>query len=362
MNIKHSIRDAVTLLLIAALFTLPQSVLCQEDEAEPEVAVTVARVEKTTLRTYVTAYGTIETAPARPGAPPAGARIASPVSGIVSEVPCYEGLQVEKGAVICKLDSRIARAEVERAEQFLSLAEKTYQRQKQLEASNATSEKNFQAAEAELANARGDLKTARIALSLHRITAPFSGTITRLNVGPGESVDESTVVAEIADFTHLAAALRVPASEAGALKPGQIVQIKTENDDTPVNCTLSSLSPQVDPATDAVTVYAALPTDTPLQPGRFVSARIASGEHRDCLAVPETSVVKDEEAGWIIAVVKNGRGILMPVETGLRENGLVEVTADGLSEGMTVVKVGAYGLADETRVRVSENTETEAGQ
>jgi len=362
MNIRHSITEAVTLLLIAALFTLPQFALCQEDEAEPEVAVTVARVEKTTLHMYVTAYGAIETAPARQDAPPAGARIASPIAGIVSEVPCYEGLRVEKGTVICRLDSRIAQAEVERAEQFLSLAEKTYQRQHELQASDATSEKNFQAAESELASARNDLATARITLSLHRITAPFSGTVTRLNVGPGESVDASTVVAEIADFTHLAAALRVPAAEAAVLEIGQSVQVKTENDGAPVTCTLTSLSPRVDSASGTVTVYAALPADSKLQPGRFVSARIASGQHRDCLAVPESSVVKDEEGGWTIAVVKNGRGVLVPVETGLRENGLVEVKADGLSEGMTVVKVGAYGLADGTRVRVMENTETEAGQ
>lgn len=362
MNIKLRIREAVTLLLITVLFTFPQSALCQEDEVTPEVAVAVARVERTTLRTYVTAYGAIETAPARQNAPPAGSRIAAPLAGIVSELPCYEGLRVEKGTVICKLDSRIAQADVDRAQQFLSLAEKTYQRQKELAASNATSEKNLQAAETELANARSDLATVRITLSLHRITAPFSGTITRLNVGPGESVDASTVVAEIADFTQLAAALRVPAAEAAALEIGQLVRIKTENDAPPVTCSLTGLSPQVDPASGTVTVYAALPADSTLVPGRFVSARIASGEHQGCLAVPESSVVKDEERGWIIAVVKNDHAACMNVETGFRENGLVEVSADGLSEGMTVVKVGAYGLADGTRIRVIENTETEAGQ
>ncbi len=357
------ISGAATLVLAMALFILPRAGWCQEEEtASPEVAVTVAKVEKTTLHTYVTAYGIVETAPARQGAAAAGARIASPIAGIVSEVPCYEGLRVEKGAVICHLDSRMAEADVAKAEQLYSMAEKTYQRQKELQASGGTSEKNYQEAETQLASARSDLAAARITLSYHRITAPISGTITRLDVRPGEAVDASSVVAEIADSTHLAAALQVPVAEAALLRAGQIVRIKTENDAAPVSCTLTSVSPQVDAASGTVTAYAVLPADTSLEPGRFVSAQIACGEHRDCLAVPEASVVKDPEEGWIIAVVKDGRATRMKVETGFRENGLVEVSAAGLSEGMTVVKVGAYGLPDDTRVRITENTETEAGE
>lgn len=356
------IRYSVTLAAASVLVFFSQTAWGQDGSGEPDVAVTVAKVQRATLQEYVTAYGTIETAPAGQGTQPGGAGIAAPVSGIVSEVTCHEGLRVEKGAVICSLDSRMARAEVERAEQSLSLAEKTYQRQKELEASGATSEKNVQAAETELTNARSDLATARIVLSLHQITAPFAGTITRLFVAPGESVDTGTVVAELADLSRLTAALQVPVFEARLLKPGQAVEIQTENGDAPVPGELTTVSPRVDAATGAVTAYVALPEDTSLQPGRFVSGRVAADAHRGCLAVPESSVVKDADAGWIIAVVTDGRAMHMAVETGYRENGLVEVSGGGLSEGMTVVAVGAYGLSDGTRIRVAENTETEAGK
>jgi len=360
MNFGLNIRGLLALSLATILFAPQHEGWCQAASPEPQVAVTLARVEKTTLRAYVTAYGTIETEPPWQSTPAAGARVASPISGIVSEVPCYEGLQVEKGTVICKLDSRMAQAEVEKAEHLISLVEKTYKRQKELQATSATSEKNFQEAETQLANARSDLAMARIALSLHRITAPISGTITRLDVRPGEYVDSSTVVAEIADFTRLAAALKIPAAESAVLKIGQMAQIKTENDAAPIICKLTVISPQVDAASGTVTAYAALPRDTLIQPGRFVSARIVCGEHRNCLAVPETSVVKDPDTGWIIAVVKDDHAVHMNVKTGFRDNGLVEVRAEGLSEGMMVVKVGAYGLPDETRIRVVENTPSEA--
>jgi len=40
------------------------------------------------------------------------------------------------------------------------------------------------------------------------------------------------------------------------------------------------------------------------------------------------------------------------VKTGLRDGTLVEIEGDGLSEGQSVVTVGAYGLPKETKVRV----------
>jgi membrane fusion protein, multidrug efflux system len=317
------IRHVVVCAVAAALLIISHAAWSEEDQLETEVAVTVARVQKTTLRAYVTAYGYVETAPAGQGVAPAGARIASPVAGVVSEVTCYEGLQVDKGDVLCSLDSRIASAEFEKARQSLLLAEKAFQRQKELRASDATSEKTFQEAETQLATARGDLAAAQIRLSQHRITAPFAGIITRLNVRPGESVDAASVVAEIADLSRLVAALQLPASEASVLKPGQSVEIKTENGDDPVIGTLASISSRVDAGDGAMTAYAALPVDTLLKPGRFVSARITCDEHRDCMVVPETSLVKDAEGGWIIAVVEGGKATHMKVTTGFRDNGLV---------------------------------------
>ena len=359
---ERNIRYVMTFMAAALLLAFSQTVWSQDEMVETEVTVTVERVQKTTLHSYLTAYGYIETAPARQGAAPAGARIAAPISGMVSEIVCYEGQRVDKGAVLCLLDSRAAEVEVDRAEQALAFAEKAWRREKALQTSDATSEKKLQEAEAAYAAARSGLSAARLQLSLHQVTAPISGTITRLGVGPGQSVDANTVVAEIADFTHLVAALKVPAFEVSVLKPGQSVEIKTENGDKPVTGTLGFISPRVDAGDGAITAYALLPADTPLTPGRFVSGRIASDEHRGCLAVPEASVVKDSESGWVISLVKDGRAVRMPVKTGFRENGLVEVASGSLSEGMTVVKAGAYGLPDNTRIRTAETAETEAGK
>jgi hypothetical protein len=54
----------------------------------------------------------------------------------------------------------------------------------------------------------------------------------------------------------------------------------------------------------------------------------------------------------VIALVKGDQAVQTPVQTGLREDGLVEVTAADLKAGDTVVTVGAYGLPEKTRIRL----------
>jgi membrane fusion protein (multidrug efflux system) len=355
MKIKLKIIN--TTILASAVFSLVflQNTHSADENTEPQVDVTVSKIQKTTLRSYVTGYGHIEAEPAIQGRSPAGAKISPSVSGIVTEVKCYEGLYVKKGAVLFLLDSRIAEAELEKARQAMVFAEKAFQRQKGLQQSDATSDKNLQETENQLAVAKNDLAATQTNLSYYRISAPFSGTITGLKISTGEYVDSSSVMAEIVDLSRLVAVVNIPVSEASDLKSGQSAEIKTDNGGSPVFGRLILLSPGVDAASGSVTAYIGLPPNAGLKPGRFVSAQIISNERQDCLAVPVASLVNDSEEGWIISVMLNGRSKRIKVKTGLRDNGMVEVESEGLKEGMPVITLGTYALPENTRVRVIEN-------
>ena len=64
------------------------------------------------------------------------------------------------------------------------------------------------------------------------------------------------------------------------------------------------------------------------------------------------SVVTDESGKSTVALVKGDEAAQTPVQTGLRENGWVEITAPELKTGDVIVTVGAYGLPDKTKIRV----------
>jgi len=89
-----------------------------------------------------------------------------------------------------------------------------------------------------------------------------------------------------------------------------------------------------------------------LRPGQFVQLRVVTAVHADCLAAPGESVVTDESGHSVIALVNGDEATQMPVQTGLRENGWVEIEGTGLKEGVSVVTVGAYALPEKTKVRV----------
>ena len=290
------------------------------------VSVQVGALKRMTLHSYVTGYGTVGPAPATADEPAAGAPLAAPVAGVVTRVNVIEGQHVEKGDGLVELNAGAA---------TVDYAEQEVERQKKLYAQQNTSLRNLQNAEAQLA--------------LLRVTAPLSGTVTRLDVKPGEAVDVNTTVAEVMNLNRLAVSAQIPMSEADGLKVGEAVQVLTR---PPVTTTLSFVSPVVDTNNGTVLARAALPADSRLRPGQFVQLRVVTVVHAGCLAAPGESVVTGENGHSVIALVNGDEATQMPVQTGLREDGWVEIEGTSLKEGVSVVTVGAYALPAKTKIRV----------
>ena len=312
-----------------------------DDEAAPEnvppvVTVQVGALKQMTLHRYVSGYGTVEAAPATADQPAAGAQLAAPSAGVVARVNVIAGQQVQKGDVLVELNSGTA---------TFDFAQAQAERQKKLYEQQNASLKNLQDAEAQLA-----------ALE---IVAPLSGTVTRLAVKPGEAVDVNMPVAEVIDLSRLAVSSEIPASEAADLKTGQEVQISgtgfqpvNGQDARSTTTWLSFVSPAVDAKNGTILTRALLPTDSGLRPGQFVQLKIVTAVHTNCLAAPSESVVTDVKGQSVIALVNGDAAAQTPVQTGLREDGWVEVAGTGLKEGAPIVTVGAYGLPEKTKINV----------
>jgi membrane fusion protein, multidrug efflux system len=324
----------------------------EDDSAPPtEVAVHVGKVSRATLRGYVTAYGTVEPQP--PGQKSAASAFVAPsIAGVVTRVLCSEGQRVAMGDLLFQLDSRAADVAAQRAQEAVEYAEKTYNRQKTLIQVDGTSRKLFEEAEQALHAAHSDLAAAHTQQALLRVTAPLAGTVARIHVKPGEAVDLSTTLAEMVDLQRLVVSAGVPSAELGPVKTGQIAEVLTDKSAPPVTGSLTYVSSQVDPKTGTALVRASLPARSDLRPGQLVTLRIVTRESRDCLAVPVDSVVKNSDGVTVIALVRDGEAVQVPVKTGLLDNGLLEVEAQGLQAGAPVVTEGSYGLPPKTKIRV----------
>jgi len=311
----------------------------EEQKVVTEVAVQVTKVTRTTLRARIEAYGTVEPEPAGGGQPAGAARLAAPAAGVVMSVPAKEGERVEAGAVIVKLDDRLALAS-------LALAEKQFERQKKLQTVEGTSEKAFQEASQQLAAAKAQL-------ALVQLTTPLAGVVARINAQPGQAVDMNTVLAEVVDLSRLVVTVNVPGEEAALLRTSQPAEFFIGNaDQSSASGKVSFVSPQVDPKTGSTLVRLTFGADAGFRPGQLVRVRIVREERAGRLAVPLESIVTDGEGHSVVALVEGDKATQKPVKAGVRDGGLVEVEGEGLKEGDTVVTVGAYGLPKETKVRV----------
>lgn len=329
------------------------------DQVVTEVSVHVGKITGATLRGYVVAYGTVQLAAASSDAPAARVNITAPSAGRISEVACVEGQMVSEGDTLVRLDSRIAEAAVRQAEQAVELADKDFARQKELMESRGTSEKLLQEAQYRLAAAKEELTKARTELSLLAVKAPMSGTISRVPARPGETVNMSDTLAELIDPNRLMVEFRIPSEQISRLKSGQKVEVQTSDkaaqpngQTSTVSAELTFVDPVVDPQSDTVLARASAPANAGLRPGRFVKVRVIYLEKSNCLVVPEESLVTTPDGQTVIAVVQDHKASRKVVQTGLRENGLVEVQAEGIREGMQIVTAGAYGLPSETNIRI----------
>lgn len=342
----------VVVVLCGLAWVLYRPAASDEDAAASDtvVAVRLGQIQRTTLRAYVTAYGVVEPEPtgARPAA---GARVTAAVPGAVTEVRCAEGHAVQKGAVLFQLDSRVADAAVSKAQQAVELAETTLAREQKLIQAEGTSQKRLVEAESALLAAQSDLATALTQQSLLRVVSPLSGTVTRVSVEPGQAVDPSMVLAEVVDLNRLVVDVGVPSAELTSLRPGAAAEVAVSGSPT-LQGSVSIISPRIDPATGTAPVRVSLPAGSGLLPGQTARLRIVSEEHRDCLAAPTESVVKDVSGATVVALVRDGVARQTRVTTGLHDGDWIEVEGEGVAEGMAVVTEGAFGLPAETQVRV----------
>jgi membrane fusion protein, multidrug efflux system len=299
------------------------------ENVTPLISVQTGTLKRATLHSYVSGYGTVEPMPATPNEPAAGGVLAAPTAGIVIKVAAVAGQQVKQGDLLVELDSATATH---------AYAKTEVERQKKLFAEQNTSLKNLQDAEAQLA-----------ALE---IRTPVSGTVTRIATRLGAVVDANTVVAEVIDLDRLGISAQISSSQADDLKTGQEVQILTS---TPLTTTLAFVSPAVDTNDGTVLLRASLVSNSGLRPGQFVPLRIVTAIHTNGLAAPAESVVTGDDGKSFIVPVKGDEGAQVPVTTGLREDGWVEIKGEDLKEGDSVVTVGAYGFPDKAKIR-AENS------
>jgi membrane fusion protein, heavy metal efflux system len=339
----------------AELFTVPQDQMAH---------IQVVSVEKSALPrvlrlTGAVAYNAFKTTP-----------VFAAIGGPVREILATPGENVHAGQPLLTVNSpdySAARSTYLKARTAFLLADKFYDRAKDLFSHGAIAEADFQTAESTRNQAQADLQSSEDALRVLGITdpesleksapkttsqvpvlAPVNGEVVERLVGPGQLLQAgATQVFTISDMSTVWVLVNVYQSEVAYVRPGDGVEITTDAYPDTFHGKISYIAPALDPNTR--TLQARIVTENPgqkLKKDMYVTATVNAGSIANAFSVPDSAVLRDTENAPFVYVqspTKQNEFARRLVQLGDSHGGRTQLTS-GVKEGERVVADGSLFL------------------
>jgi multidrug efflux pump subunit AcrA (membrane-fusion protein) len=218
-------------------------------------------------------------------------------------------------------------------------------------------QQQLKAAAGQLESAKGKYMGAEAQLSYSEIRSPIDGVVTDRPLYPGEMAAAGTAVVTVMDLSAVIAKAHIPQADAQLLKVGDQGTISVPGLDRPVEGTVTVVSPALDPNSTTVEVW--LEAKNPkqqLKPGTSVQLSLTAKTVKDALVVPAAAVITAADGTSVVMVAgSDGRAHQKAVKLGIRQDDDMQIL-EGIDAGDKVVTMGAYGLPDNTKIKVEAPT------
>jgi len=331
------------------------------------------------------------------------ATVSAKVTGKVTEILVEEGMKVEEGQILARLDNsnvqeslllaeaqlQSARRTLEETRPNLAFAQQEVKRFADLVASKATSISDFNRAEAQarsleatLARQEADIVVAerqvgtwKLQVDDNIIRAPFNGVVTSKDAQPGEIISPvsagggftRTGICTIVDMTSLEIEVDVNESYINRVQTGQTVEATLDaysdwripakviaiiptadrqKATVKVRVGFDQLDPRILPEMGVKVAFQSTPTAAPQAPAQ-------TGRSTPSIAVPKAAV-HDVDGRTVVWIVREGRVERRAVTVSQTVGEESTITA-GLSSGERIVTKTSQPLADGGRVTESES-------
>ncbi len=196
------------------------------------------------------------------------------------------------------------------------------------------------AAQADLAAAT--VERIRAVLAYSKIVAPFDGIVAQRLVNRGDLVQAATSTVttplfKVQRIDTIRVFCDVPEADAPRVRAGDVAVVKPFGlDGASLVGTITRFARRLDAQTRNMRTEIDLPNpDERLYPGMYAEVALETDRHTDALTVPSAAIGTDGN-GSFVYTVSGDRITRVAVNTGLNDNGQVEVT-DGLPAEAAVV-------------------------
>ncbi|SDD01426.1 efflux RND transporter periplasmic adaptor subunit [Niabella drilacis] len=300
--------------------------------------------------------------------------VSTPLGGYLKSTRLLPGMRVAKGEVIAIIENpQFVQLQQDylTAKSKLHFAALDYNRQKELNQSQASSDKIMQQAQSEM-NSQQILMNA-IAQQLQlvniapatvtpdhiRKSAPvyssINGYVSKVNVNIGKYVNPSDILFELINPDDIHLNLKVYEKDLAMLKPGlQLIAYTNTDPGKKYTGTIHLISRDVD-ASGLADIHCHFERYDPgLIPGTYMNAEIQV-ETALANVLPEESVVDFEGKTYVFVEEKRKNYRLAPVITGTTEKGFVQVQNYKEFSGKNIVTKNAYTLLMKLKNTGDEN-------
>jgi cobalt-zinc-cadmium efflux system membrane fusion protein len=320
-------------------------------------ALSFAKPEERIIGSFITANGTIDVPPQNM------ISISVSLGGYLKSTKLLPGLQIRKGDVIAIMEDQ---QYIQMQQDYLTTKAKLayskseFERQKELNASKASSDKVFQQIQMEyntlritlnsleqklkMINIKPESITENNISSTIKIYSPINGFVSNVNVNIGKFVNPSDVLFELIDPSSIHLNLKIFEKDLNKLAIGQKLIAYSNSDPTKkYEAEISLISRDLSSERLAEVHCHFENADKSLAPGMYMNAEIQM-KNDSKLAIPEEAIVNFESADYVFVRKSNNSFEMTPVKTGTIENGYVEVINADRFKGKQLVTKGAYTL------------------
>ena len=289
--------------------------------------------------------------------------VSVPLGGYLRSTKLLPGMHVNKGEVIAAMDDQQyiqLQQDYLLAKSKLHFAQLEYSRQKELNQSQASSDKVTQQAQAEVniqtitMNALAE-KLRLINKNPERINAnnisksvnvysTITGYVSKVNVNIGKYVTPSDVLFELINPTDIHLNIKVFEKDVAKIAIGQkVIAYDNTHPDKKYNCEIILISKDV--STDGTSeVHCHFETyDKTILPGMYMNAEVQVSANASN-TLPEESIVTFEGKEYVFVETKKHTYEITAVNSSAKENGFVTIANVEILKGKTIVTNGAYTL------------------
>lgn len=281
------------------------------------------------------------------------ATVKSKVAAEVRESLVPEGVAVQRGQIIMRLDTADLQARLqtqvaaeEEARARLALARKTHESNSKLLHQNYISQNAFDTAQNSLELALAGVKSAESMTSIARraledsvVRAPIDGVISKRFAQPGEKVAQDVPLFSIVSLDQLILEAQVPTGDIPRVKVGQDVAFDVEGfNGRSFGGKVVRINPVAELGSRTMTVYIASDNkEHLLKGGMFAKGGIVL-QKTGVVPVLQMAALRTDKGQQMVQKVENGVVMSQVVKLGLRneDTGMVEIT-DGLAPGANVI-------------------------